>query len=350
MGWIDMITNDFLVLLQGGFPLTPRPFRDLGNHFGLSEQETIALYAQLKEEGIIRQTSAILDTKALGYDSTLVALALDDSDLDRAAAFVNTHPGVSHNYRRDHAYNLWFTLAVPPDSQLGLDGTVQKIVAVTGASAWMSLPTLKMFKIAVKLDTAGTGRTRQRVAAPPRSRVTLMPIHYRLLDLLQADLEAVRYPFATIADQLNIDHEWLFGLIDDLARGGYMRRYATILNHRKAGFAANAMVVWNLAEEETEEAGRRAAEFSAVSHCYERPRYPDWPYNLFTMIHGRTPEELQETIRMIAQELGTDDYRPLVSLHEYKKVRIRYFSPEIGLWERQFLDDDRPIPDAERAC
>lgn len=321
--------------IQEAFPLTERPFAELGRSLGITEEETIALYRRLREEKVIRQTSAILDTKKLGYDSSLVAMMVDEDKLDAAAELINAHPGVSHNYRRAHPFNLWFTIAVPPDSALGLAKSVEWLSQRVGATKTMLLPTLKMFKIAVRLDVAKTRGLKESVAAKESVSIELEPLHYRIIGLIQDDLEACAEPFARIVDRLGIGYAEFFERMEELAKGGTMRRYATILNHRRAGFVANAMVVWNVDDATALEKGAKAAEFSAVSHCYLRPRQEGWPYNLFTMVHASSTEEIDGVIATMASELGDPEHFVLTSVQEYKKVRIRYFTDDIYEWEKQ---------------
>jgi len=112
-----------------------------------------------------------------------------------------------------------------------------------------------------------------------------------------------------------------------------MRRFASILNHRKAGFNANAMVVWDVDEKDAEAIGENAATFSAVSHCYLRPKYKNWPYNLFTMVHGKTSEQTDAIIKEMSKEIKAKSYMPLYSSREFKKVRIEYFTKAFDNWE-----------------
>jgi DNA-binding Lrp family transcriptional regulator len=307
---------------------------ELAREVGASEEEVIEEYKRLKDEGIIRQTSAIFDTKSLGYASSLVAFKV--ASIDEAARFINTHPGVSHNYERDHDFNLWFTLAVPPNSKLGLQKTVELMAKEVGAEEFVVLPTKKMFKIKVHLDVTGKRAKREKVEKKKKIRMELTSEHIELIKLLQKDIEPVQEPFAPVVEKLGKDYDWLANEAKKLQDAGYMRRFATILRHRKAGFKANAMVVWDVDEEKAEEIGQKVAEFSAVSHCYLRPTYPNWPYSLFSMIHGKSKEEVEEVVAEIAAEIEPREYRYLYSTREFKKVRIQYFSPEFEAWEARY--------------
>src|SRR5215468_10742105 len=103
--------RELLNAVQWDFPLEPRPYAALGDRLGLAEPEVRARVAAVKELGVLRQLSAILDTRALGYNSSLVAAKIDAGRVDEAAAVISEHPGVSHNYKRNHAFNLWYTIA-----------------------------------------------------------------------------------------------------------------------------------------------------------------------------------------------------------------------------------------------
>ncbi len=326
--------KEFLTRIQKGFPISERPFAELAEELGSSEEELLDLYRRLKEEKVIRQTSAIFDTKSLGYKSSLVAFKV--ADIERAAEIINEHPGVSHNYERDNPYNLWFTIAVAPDSKLGLEKTVELLAERTGAESFIILPTKKMFKISVQLDVKGDRAKKERVKRAKKEPMELEPIHYEMIKGLQRDIEPVAEPFAPLVESLGIDHATLAREAERMKKAGLMRRFAAILYHRKAGFTANAMVVWKVPEERAEAIGETVAAYSAVSHCYLRPVYPEWPYPLFSMVHGKSREEVEGIVEEMAEEIGVKEYNYLYSTREFKKVRIEYFSPEFEKWEAKF--------------
>ena len=152
---IEKIDNELLNHLQSNFPLVEEPFLEIGRNLSISESEVIERIEKLKEINYIRQISAIFDTRSMKYKSSLIAMSYEDSEIDSAAQVINQHPGVTHNYKRNHFYNLWFTLAVPPDSILGLEKTVEILKSESNAKSARILPTLKLFKIGVKLDMTG---------------------------------------------------------------------------------------------------------------------------------------------------------------------------------------------------
>lgn len=331
------MTQEILSRIQKKFPLVAKPFEVIAEELGISEDEVLTILQEQKKEGIIRQTSAIFDTKRLGYNSSLVAFEVKEENIDNAVEVINAHPGVSHNYEREHRFNIWFTIAVAPDSQLGLERSVAILAKEAGAEDFIMLPTLKLFKINVKLNTTGKDEKKENVKKVKYKEIALTPLHYKVVALAQKDISFVSEPFAEIVEELGISYDEFFAILNELQESGVMRRFASILNHRKAGFNANAMVVWDVDAAEGEKIGEMAAAFSAVSHCYLRPQYPNWPYNLFTMVHGKTPEETNGIIAEMAQEIPAREHMPLYSTREFKKVRIEYFTPAFQEWEERFI-------------
>jgi DNA-binding Lrp family transcriptional regulator len=338
----DPIDIKLLELAQVAVPVTEHPFGDIGRQIGASEEDILERVRRLKSARVIRQISAIFDTRSLGYASSLVAAQVDSSRVDEAAAIVSRHPGVSHNYLRNHAFNLWYTIAVSPRSKLGLEKTVELLHRLSGARSTRLLPTLKLFKIGVKFDVAGESRP-DDLDAPvytEQSRATdtpLTPEEVAFVRVMQRDLPVTATPFAEYAKELGMALASLQRMHHHFLDAGRMRRFAAVLHHRQAGFSANAMGVWAASgdDAEIERAGALMAGFRAVSHCYRRPSYPDWQYNIFTMVHGRSRDECERVLAAIAAKTGIRDHCALYSTKEYKKVRIRYFTAEEETWEAE---------------
>ncbi|SFZ99010.1 Heme biosynthesis protein related to NirD and NirG / Heme biosynthesis protein related to NirL and NirH [hydrothermal vent metagenome] len=326
--------NELLYELQNAFPMAEKPFELVAQKLNTSENEVLSLVQSLKDEKIIRQTSAIFDTKRLGYKSSLVAFKIDPNRVDAAANIINMHPGVSHNYLRNHDYNIWFTMAVSPDSKFGLEKTIEILKERTEAIDAIVLPTLKMFKISVKMDTTGKRAKKEKVKKLSHKEIELTPKHIAVIKELQKDISIVKEPFREASKKLGLSYDEFFSIANELKESGVMRRFASILNHRKAGFSANAMSVWAVPEDKGEVIGKEMAEFSAVSHCYLRPSYPNWPYNLFAMVHAKTQEECDELIEEMAKESGLKEYGKLYSTKEFKKQRLVYFDDAFEEWEK----------------
>ena len=338
---MDIVDKDLLNLIQREFPLDREPFDALGSPLGLPGDEVIRRIDALKRGRVIRQISAIFDTRVLGYESSLVAAKIPPQKLNTAAKAINSHPGVSHNYERNNEFNLWYTVAVPPDSRLGLEGTVDVLHKISGAEKTRILPTLKLFKIGVTLDMK-EGATAKK-EAPQYGETDRQSADRNISEddkaairALQEDVPLTPRPFDLWARQVGLSYEELLERAYDLQRRKIMRRFSAVLYHRKAGFRANAMGVWKVPPERIDEVGNMFAQYQAVSHCYERPVYEDWPYALFSMVHGRTEEECETVLNAMAAESGLTEWASLYSTREYKKTRVRYFTPEMEAWEKLY--------------
>ncbi len=341
---VEKIDNTLLNLLQSSFPLTDRPFLSLGEDLSISEEEVITRTKKLKDINFIRQISAIFDTRSMKYDSTLVAMAFDDDKLDESAKIISSHPGVTHNYKRNHLYNLWFTLAVPPDSLLGLEGTINLLGELSNSKSTRIFPTLKLFKIGVKLDmtsddplSSGDKDFYNEEKISRDYKFTQEDIN--VIKEVQEDMPLVLRPFEEIGKKIHMASEDVINCLKTFNQVGIMRRMAAILYHRKVGFRANAMGVWKISEDMIEEIATQMASFKSVSHCYRRPTYPDWPYSVFTMVHGRSIEDCKSLLRTLSELTGVKEYDALYSSKEYKKTRLKYFSDDYRVWEQKYSKD-----------
>ncbi len=336
---LDDTDRRLLNLMQGSFPIAPRPYAHVAKLAAISEQEAMARVGHLLEKRIVRQVTPIFDTRALGYSSMLVAARVDPEHPHRAAQVINAHPGVSHNYLRNHEFNLWFTIATEPDSRLGLEETLQVLARDAGATSLRQLPTLKLFKIRMDLEMEGDTQALAK-AAEARDPIELDPQPYDELDIaviraLQGDMQVISEPYAPAARALGLSDEQLLEHLRGMQERGLLRRVAAILFHRRAGFSANGMGVWQVPEERVLEIGRCMAAVRGISHCYQRPTYADWPYSLFTMAHGRSKQECDAILDSIELQTGIGERATLYSSTEFKKIRLLYFTDEFAAWERE---------------
>ncbi len=148
----------------------------------------------------------------------------------------------------------------------------------------------------------------------------------KIINRLSGDLPSDMTPFAALAGEIGIDESDLLATIEDYEKREILRRFAAVLAHRDVGFVANALAVWHVPEDSVVETGEIMAGFDEVSHCYERLSYPQWPYNIYTMIHGRDREQCLDIVERISAATGIRDYRVLFTLTEYKKRSMRYFT------------------------
>jgi DNA-binding Lrp family transcriptional regulator len=338
---LDETDKRLMNLLQSSYPLDPRPFDLIASEAALDPDEVKTRTQRLLDERIIREITPIFDTRALGYSSMLVAAKVDTENPHRAAQIINSHPGVSHNYLRTHEFNLWFTIATPPDSRLGLEGTLRVLQEETGAESIRQLPTLQLFKINMNLEMeGGTEELAAAVeAAPPREleRQPYDEVDIAVIRALQGPMEVTDRPYDTAAEQVGMSTDLFLGHLAGMVDRKLLRRVAAILFHRRAGFSANGMGVWRVPEEKIMEVGARMAAVRGISHCYQRPTYADWPYSVFTMAHGRSKEECDAVLDGIADEhdLHGEDRAVLYSSTEFKKIRLHYFTDDYARWEAE---------------
>ena len=202
------------------------------------------------------------------------------------------------------------------------------------------LPTLRLFKIRMDLEMEkGT----DALAARGGGASTAEPEAIELSELDVAGdprdpgrrCRSRRSPTRAAATELGISQDELLEHLESMQERRALRRVAAILFHRRAGFSANGMGVWNVPEERILELGPRMAAFRGISHCYQRPTYADWPYSVFTMAHGRSKEECDAILDSIAEDTGIEDRRTLYSSTEFKKIRLLYFTDEHRRWEAE---------------
>jgi len=338
--------------IQQDFPLEARPFAALGRVIGLDEHTVIGQIENFLEQGVIREISAILDGSRMGHKSTLVAVRAPLELLTQLADRISSHPGVSHNYQREHSYNLWFTLTIPKEAEFNRE--IDRLLDSDESVLYMILPAVKTYKLRVHLRFAkamhneegsakhGVGEesragneTRQdecsAIAGMQNEKNSsstdpeLDDLDRKVISVLQRGFPLEPRPWLSLARTLGIEEAELLERVRTLKLEGVIRRIAGVLRHRQAGFNANGMVCFAVTEERIDEAGRRAAQCAQVSHCYHRSSPPDWPYALFAMVHARSKEECESVAAEIADQIGCSDYRILYSIREFKKERVKYF-------------------------
>ncbi len=337
---LDGVDKRLMNLLQSSFPLDPEPYALIAADADLGVAEVKARTQRLLDARIIREITPIFDTRALGYSSMLVAAKVDADNPHRAARIINLHPGVSHNYLRTHVFNLWFTIATPPDSSLGLDGTLDVLARLTGADSIRQLPTLRLFKINMNLEMVGGTEALAAAEAVEARELGRQPYDrtdIAVIRALQGPMEVVDRPYAAAAAEVGMDTDAFLLHLAGMVDRKLLRRVAAILYHRRAGFSANGMGVWRVPEDRIVEVGSRMAAVRGVSHCYQRPTYEDWPYSVFTMAHGRSKQECDAILDRIAGEhdLHGDHRAVLYSSTEFKKVRLHYFTDDYAAWEAE---------------
>ena len=312
--------------LQDGLAICSRPFAEIAKRLDSDEETVLRQTSELKDAGVIRRVRAMTDYRALGRTSTLVAAHVPQADLPQVTGAVNSLEGVSHNYLREHHYNLWFTLQGPTDADIAR--TLSSLSERLGVD-FRSLPVTRSFKLDVRFD-ATEAEPREGLDYPvPRGRkhgpvpAQLEAGEKLILSGLQDELAVVSEPFAFLCGG-ELGRDDVLRIIRGLADKGIIRRIAAVLNHRKLGFLANVMFVSQVAPERIARAGERLARFGTVSHCYERRTFEGWPYNLFAMMHGRSMEQIRHTIDKFVEAEKIDSFELLSTAAELKKRPVRH--------------------------
>lgn len=309
--------------IQSGFPLEHDPYGVLASQLELTREQVIDTVASLRADGTIRRIGASFTSRKLGYSSTLCALAApgDEAEVDRVAALVSAHSEVTHNYLRDGAFNVWFTVIAASPAEVS--GILDSIREETGCEV-LSLPATRVYKIQVDFSRKAkqsspreTPSSAERVA---RSFDAGDPFDVALVRAVQGDLGEGEFPFS----ELGLDEEQVLSRLREWKADGTVRRFGAFVRHRQMGFAFNGMTVWDVPAADCERVGQAFSELACVSHCYERPRSDAWPYNLYGMVHARTQEELDAHVAEMRALSGLD-CQVLVSRKEYKKTSPVYF-------------------------
>ena len=321
--------------LQQGLPLVSDPFRVVGEKLGISAAEVLKHIEHFFESGKARRLGGVFDARRLGYRSVLCAVDLPEDVIEKIATAVCSHPGVTHGYERGgvggHRWpNFWFTLATP---QAEFDRELAVIRHHVEPYALLTLPALRRFKIDVKFDPRTRDRD-ERVPSPPSSvglgtepsTESFTPLDRAVVRALENNLPLIEHPFAKIAEELGMAESDLLARLDSWMKQGVLRRMALIVLHRKIGFTANGMCVWDVPKNEVLEVGRRVAEAPEVSHCYERPRSEFFPFTLYAMIHTGNPESTRKLFERISRDAGLQSGQLLLSLREFKKTSMNYFA------------------------
>lgn len=315
--------------IQSGIPVKHRPYHALAEKWGQEPGDLISRLQRLHEAGYVRRVGAVFDSKKLGFVTTLVAARVPESRLEDVAETVSALPTVSHNYRRNHHYNLWFTLRASSEEEL--EESLESLRERTGVEEMYSLPALAVYnrEVVFDLDRSGRDKDSRRSTDPAgdsgKDVVRLEERQERLAAVLQGHLPITAEPYAAAAEACGWSVDDALGQIRSWSESGLIRRIGVLLDHRRVGVRANGMAVFRVPEDRVDEVGRKLAGHREVTHCYRRRTAPGWDYNLFAMTHGETREEVESCVGRMAGETGVSDYDILYSTREFKKVSPRYF-------------------------
>lgn len=324
------LLNDF----QRDFPLVPAPFVVLAQRLGVSETEVLKTLAQLQTGGKVSRVGAVFKPHRIGY-STLAALAVPADELDEIAKLVNGYIEVNHNYEREHHYNLWFVITAVNEVRV-----LQVLAEVERSTGYqpLYLPMLEDFHIDLGFDLCPSrSKVRTGHCADPRKSTlelsqpklhTLSQLsEVALIGAIQCGLSLVPRPFAELGAGIGLAEDEVMAGLTQLVEQGIIKRMGVVVRHHELGYRANAMVVWNIPDEQVSELGHRLGSFDFVTLCYRRPRrLPTWPFNLFTMIHGQHRDEVLNLVAQLKEQCGLQDVASevLFSSRCFKQCGARY--------------------------
>ena len=295
------LLNDF----QRNFPLCPAPFAELAARLGVAEGSVLRMLEQLRREGKISRVGAVFAPKRIGA-STLAAMAVPPENLVRVAEAINRFPEVNHNCERAHRYNLWFVVIA------GSEGRLQAALgAIEQASGYplLKLPMEQEYPADPESSLERMGDEAQLQAYPFSPPTPLGELERRLLMALQEGLPLFIRPFQVLASRVGCDEIEILERIGRWCEEGIIKRFGVVVRHHEPGYQANAMLVQDIPDARVGEFGARLAREPGVTLCYQRQRVlPDWPYNLFCMIHGQARDEVEKKIAELRTRLNFDDY------------------------------------------
>lgn len=300
-------------LLQSGLPLCRRPFEAIASSLDTDEAAVLREVSYLRSIGIIRRLGPMLDYRVLGKVSTLVTAHVDSDSIDAVAGVISSLSGVSHNYLRQHHYNLWFTLQA--DSMAALDDTVTSLSSRLGV-VFHSMPAIHFFKLDVRFPISGpSAQSDTQAHVVNRPVAVLTESEKESLMWLQNGLDVTSEPFSSGPPDVL---KTLRGLLEK----GVIRRIAASLDYRRLGFVANAMFCARVSADNVLRAGASLACVDLVSHCYERRTFPGWDLNLFAMMHARSYDDIDASVRSFAGSAAIKKYELLPTVRELKKSPV----------------------------
>lgn len=341
---ISQLQQDIINNSQKGFPLTSQPYKTIAEQLAkvnivTNELKVFLAIDDLNNQEVLSRVGPVFDHKKAGA-STLAALAVPAKDLDKIAGIVNQFDQVNHNYGREHVYNLWFV--VTASDMVALNNTLANIELLTGLAV-LVLPMEASYHIDLAFSINVTG-VESATSNQENQPVTFTDSDSDVTSLTNIEKVALRcaiekglptslLPYQVIAQQLSLTEQQVIMQISLWQEEGLIRRFGLVIKHRKLGYDANAMVVWNIPNDDMDGIAQKLAKCAPVSLCYQRPRrLPDWPYNLFCMIHGTDRALVLQQIDQITEQLGLESIQKdvLFSFKAYKQHGARYGKTKSG--------------------
>lgn len=309
---------------QHGFPLDRRPFATVAAAAGSDEDSVIAAYRAMQANGMLSRIGGVFG-QGTGGAALLAGMQVPVERLEAVAAIVSAHPGVNHNYEREHAFNLWFVMT-GRDAD-AVDAAMAQLERDTGLPA-ISLRMRRAYRIDLGFDLRHrTAQATVHRAAAQRHPVPVADADLPLAALLEEGLPLLPRPYDAWAQALGRRPEDVIATLADWLDRGTLRRFGTVVRHHELGFGANAMTVFDVPDDQVDACGEALAREGGVTLAYRRERAPGWPYNLFCMVHGRDREAVQQVLAGLIPRCGLDTHphAVLFSRQRFKQTGARRF-------------------------
>lgn len=334
--------------LERGLPITPEPFAEIARELGAREASVLEAVALLKASGLFRHFGAFVDFRAIGLCGSLFGVRADA--VEALCEWLRGLRYVTHIYERASAVNLWFTAILPGCA------AVAALSEELNARGYPHASLLAERRIKLASSFASPAKVvceHETIESPDPPVTSLEPAERELLIAAQENFPISARPFAGIGKSAGLSEERALESLCSLASRGVLRRIGASLHHLKAGYAFNSLIAWDLSglpDEEAARAGRRAARYSWVSHCYLRRTIAntlgvDWGYNLYTMIHARDGGELKEREGSLFDELRGYPFLSMKTTCERKKT---VFQIERGAEQRRRDDETVDAQEKQR--
>ncbi len=306
---------------QRDFPLVSAPFELMGRQVGAGETAIVQALAHLSQRGAISRVGAVFAPRRLGAGA-LAAVAAPPERLEEVATIINACPSVNHNYQREHHYNLWFVVTAADVAQR--TQVFEQLTKQTGCPV-IAMPLAEEFHIDLGFDLrSGHSAARHECASAPVR--DLSAVEKRLAAVLQDGLRLCERPFAELGERAGLSEDVTLTYLLKWVTEGLIKRFGVIVRHHELGYRANAMVVFDVPDEQASDVGRQLAAQAGVTLSYRRERcLPEWPYNLYCMVHGRSREEVAPVVAQL-EVIAGKKANALFSVRRFKQCGARYFS------------------------
>jgi siroheme decarboxylase len=322
---MDMRVHDlaWLADCQQHFPLVARPYAAVAGLWGLSEPDLLQRLRALREQGTLSRIGAVWASGA-GGAAALCALAVPPAQLERAAALVSSHPGVNHNYEREHAWNLWFVLT--GGDTAAVRGGAERLARQCGAPL-LFLPRQRTYRLDLAFDPEATHAPAAGAVPAPRGGPPVAPAEQPLAALAEQGLALVERPFDRWAAQLGWPRAAVLAALQRWQASGTLRRFGAVLRHHELGFRANAMTVLQAPPGQADALGAALAAQPGVTLVCRRATAPHWPYDLYFMVHARERGQAEALIAQALQASGADrlPHASLFTRRRFKQTGGSYF-------------------------